>query len=370
MTETKPTIYGVISDIHDDPDILIPALAEFKKHDVERLLVNGDIGEDKGDIEKTREHTARILDYLTKSNLDSYVQPGSHETLLGYGIVVKAYSDKHSNIHDTTKLENQKIENNGHTLAFLPGSDFLAGGQYQLANGKVPSGLYIPTGQGLHSLDNLEEYVVLCNQNKQELPLVKIQNINDLEELVTSPDNTIVVCHVPRKFYNSDMGVDMAHFGIVKEHFKAEFIQYDDGEVQAIISNGKNGKNITRPKNIVNKSKSEYTIDSILPLTNAKLLQDAGAPIQINIQNRGNDELRKLYEKIGITKSVSGHFHESSHRAHNSSCQPIPEDTYSNELFWNAGHGDDGEFGILTVDGDKVKYKNIKIKKSNLLLPK
>jgi hypothetical protein len=31
------------------------------------------------------------------------------------------------------------------------------------------------------------------------------------------------------------------------------------------------------------------------------------------------------------------------------------------ELYWNSGHFEKGQFGILYVDGNKVKYKNIKL---------
>ena len=82
-------------------------------------------------------------------------------------------------------------------------------------------------------------------------------------------------------------------------------------------------------------------------------------PIVLKKENRGNVSLGDLYDKLGITKAVSGHFHESTHRACNRLGSHVPEDTYVKELYWNAGHGDRGHFGLLTVEGEEVKYRNV-----------
>ena len=43
--------------------------------------------------------------------------------------------------------------------------------------------------------------------------------MQDLTRLVTAPEKTIVVCHVPRKFDNVKTGVDVAKFGQAKIDF-------------------------------------------------------------------------------------------------------------------------------------------------------
>ena len=38
-------------------------------------------------------------------------------------------------------------------------------------------------------------------------------NMNDLKKMVSDPEKTILFSHVPRKFDNSETGVDMAELG-------------------------------------------------------------------------------------------------------------------------------------------------------------
>jgi hypothetical protein len=78
-------------------------------------------------------------------------------------------------------------------------------------------------------------------------------------------------------------------------------------------------------------------------------------------ENRGNEDLKNLYSELGITKAVSGHFHESSHRATDSNGIIVPQNTFVDNLYWNAGHLDVGHAGILIVKNGKVNYQNITI---------
>ena len=64
---------------------------------------------------------------------------------------------------------------------------------------------------------------------------------------------------------------------------------------------------------------------------------------------------------LSITKSVSAHFHESSGRANDLNGSHVSEGVFVNNLFWNAGHLDFGNTGILTVKGEEVYYRNINI---------
>ena len=68
-----------------------------------------------------------------------------------------------------------------------------------------------------------------------------------------------------------------------------------------------------------------------------------------------------MYEKLGIRKAVSGHFHESSHRANDRNSKHVFENTFVEELFWNSGCLDIGQCGILTVKDNKVSYRNVRL---------
>ena len=72
-------------------------------------------------------------------------------------------------------------------------------------------------------------------------------------------------------------------------------------------------------------------------------------------------DLKGLYEELGIKKSVTGHFHESSHRANDLSGCHVEQGRMVGELFWNSGCLDMGHAGLLIVDGEKVQYENIRI---------
>ena len=71
--------------------------------------------------------------------------------------------------------------------------------------------------------------------------------------------------------------------------------------------------------------------------------------------------MKSIYEELGIRKAVSGHFHESGHRANDRNGNHVQEGTNVNELFWNSGYLDAGQTGILTIRGDEVSYQNIRL---------
>jgi Icc-related predicted phosphoesterase len=322
------TKYGMISDIHEDPRIIVPTLEALQMEGVDKLIINGDIGGNYGSLEKSQKYTAFILDNIAKSGLEAFVQPGSHETLLGYGPVIEHFSDKHSNIVDT--LKNPKVEFGDHDLVFLPGSDFLCGGEYQIgSNEQLSSGRYIQSEKGLIKFEEFGQYVDALNSRVAK-GAFQYSNMGDLRDLVTDPDKGIVVCHVPRKFDDIENGVDVAEFGDVVESFNTQ---------QGLVEKG-----------------------TVIPLQFVQPYLDAGAPVVVKKENRGNEDLKNLYEEIGVRKAVSAHFHESSHRAHDSKGNPVRENTAVDDLFWNSGHLDRGYFGILSVDGERVSYRNLNLK--------
>ncbi|MAH03239.1 hypothetical protein CMI39_00435 [Candidatus Pacearchaeota archaeon] len=320
---TKNTKYGIISDVHDNPRVVPLAIDVLKSKGVEKLLVNGDIGGTKETLQDSQNYTAFILDSIGKSGLESFVMPGSHETLLGYTPVINHFADKYNNIFDIQKISH--VDNNGHRLIFLPGSDFLCGGEYEFGNGNLSSGKYFYNGENLFNLEP-EQYAQLKEGQRQ----FQYANINDIKEYANKPEKTIVVSHVPRKFHNIDEAVDVAEFGEVTEDFNL------------------NGDNVKK--------------GAVFPLPVAMQIAKTGAPVLIKKENRGNGDLKNLYEDLGITKAVSAHFHESGHRANDDSGNHVRENTFTDNLFYNSGCLDNSQAGILIVREDaKVSYENVKM---------
>lgn len=325
VNETK---YGVISDVHNGPGIVPLVVEVLKSLGAEKLLINGDIGNRQKTIEESQKYVALILKSVAESGLESYVQPGSHETFLAFDPVVDYFASKYPNIIKISKPMSVKEKN--HYLIFLPGSDWNAnGGEYHIGNDeKISSGAYVKI-EG--RIIPLEEFVKnhYSLQMKGVEGIVKYSNMNDLRKIVKDPDKSIVVCHVPRKFNNLEEAVDMAVFGEAQQTF----------------------------------SLNGYTIEkgSIFPGPIGAQLATRGYPVEVRKENRGNEDLKSLYEELGITKAVSGHFHESGHRANDTKGNHVSEGIFVKELFWNSGWFDSGQTGILTVKDGKVKYENINL---------
>ncbi|MBI4151377.1 metallophosphoesterase family protein [Candidatus Woesearchaeota archaeon] len=300
--------YGIISDVHRDPRIVSVAVDILKRGGAEKLILNGDIGERQGSLPASQDYVAVILDAVGKSGLESYVVRGSHETVGAFEPVLDYFKGKYPSLVDT--FDCPKVEENGHHLVFLNGSDFVCGGEYHLgSNEEIPSGLY-------HINAGLLRYV----------------NMNDLKRHVTDGEKTIIVCHVPRKFDSIDGAVDVAYF--------AESIA-DGSVIPGIVV-----------EEMIRKQHGDVSDEEVkrIAAVNGLIFKE---------ENRGNAELRDLYAELGITKAVSGHFHESGHRAHDGAVNPVPQETFVGELYWNSGQLDVGQTGILTVRDGKVSYQNL-----------
>jgi len=328
----------------------------------EKLLVNGDIGNRQETLKQSQAFVGFILDSIGKSGLESFVQPGSHETLLAFGPVLDYFSGKYGNIIDATK--HPKSEQDGHDLVFLPGSDWSCGGEYMLGNlPNVPSGRYIKNEKGLVRFEEFKQYIGALQQGISK-GAMQYTSMQDLENLVTAPEKTVVVCHVPRRFDNPNC-VDVAEFGKPFEDVQQWEVEFAGGKTGTIYSRNLHTEQLTSfwKANNVRKVISGDVISESTILTSDKtkeiLSQDPLLPFAIERENRGNLDLARLYEKIGITKAVNGHFHESSHRANNRAGNHVQEGEQVKELFWNSGHLDVGHTGILTIEGDKASYRNV-----------
>ncbi len=297
--ETK---YAILADIHPaavdkrqryqlTTSIIVNAFKAIKEEKPNALILNGDILAENPSI------LFRILKKCA-GNINTYIQPGSHEVTWDYNKMIQNFSQKYPHSFFDA-LKNKVIKKPDHTLVFLPGSDW-----------------------------NIEgaNYIFTTDQNKRSgikldietYNIIHYTNLNDLRDLVEDPENTIVVSHVPRHFDNPETCVDMAYFG-------------------------------ENPKG------------NVLPGLYAKIANMRGDNFKIREENRGNRDLEAIFEELGITKAISNHFHESGHRANNLNSKHVNPETWNSELFYNSGCLTMGQLGILTVSDNKVKYKNISI---------
>ncbi|MFH1585265.1 MAG: hypothetical protein ABIB79_00675 [archaeon] len=330
----RETNYGIISDIHEDPRIVPLAIDVLKSEGTEKLLVNGDIGrlmpgrDLQEAIGNAHQYTGFILRKIGESGLDSYVQPGSHETLLGFEPVAE-WARQFKNI--TLIDESTKIEQNGHDLVFLPGSDFLCGGEYKIGNDNLRfSGRYFGGGELGRKFSDWRVYLDAINQGWDKGAFA-YANMNSLKRIVTNPEKTVIVCHIPRKFNNLETAVDVAEF------------------VQAEVDFVHNGRTIKK--------------GAIRP---AAMIDPEAYPVKVRKENRGNVDLGLIYDEIGLTEEgiafPTGHFHESGHRACDKDGNHIAEGEFTKGLYWNSGHLDVGQTGVLTIKDGKASYQNINLR--------
>ncbi len=360
---TNEIHYGVISDVHQDPRVVPATIEVLKKLGAEKLLINGDIGNQQRTLEDSQNYVAFILDSIGKSGLESYVQPGSHETLLAFGPVIDYFADKYDNLFTISKP--LKVSGKNHDLIFLPGSDWNAGGEYHIGNDeRIPSGRYIQTEKGLIPFDDFDQYISAIQQGIAQ-GAMQYANMNDLRKLVNDPDKSIVICHVPRKFDSLDTAVDVAHFWqgrVYHRDFTKDPVKdwtYTELDVMpgSIPKERIELQRSCRAYSFGEKSEEEILAEAI-EFTKKENLERCLFVVEMK-ENRGNKDLKSLYQEVGITKAVSGHFHESGHKANDNYGNHVPEGKFVTDLFWNSGWLDTGQTGILTVRDGKVSYKNI-----------
>lgn len=323
---------GIISDVHRNPEHVALGIAKLKERGVERLIFNGDIGE-AGDLHESQEFTARILEVVGQSGLESYVQPGSHETLSVYGTVVSLLSQKYGNIMDMTR--EPFVDLAGYRVLFLPGSDVHSGGEYHLRS-DIPSGQYAVMQRGLCPLDTYETLNRLISEGTME-GRIQVKNMQDMKSHVQDPLKSLVVCHVPAHFPVGSQGVDYAYFATKEE----------GGFIPGVVLENQIREAIRKQYG------QEVTIGDV-----ERIAENNG--FTFRRENVGNTDLRALFDELGIRYAVSGHIHESGHHAHERKGLPVFERTALPELFWNSGCFDQGQMGVLTLEEEGIGYHNVR----------
>ncbi len=304
MTKT----YGVLSDLHRiDINAVLPIIQILKDEEIDALVLNGDIAGERSGYD-TQEYTAALLDMAGKSGLETYILTGSHEKVHLFEPVFAHFAKRYGNIINT--FENQKIENEDHHLVFLQGSDSRAGDAIHHG----------------YSLEDKNESGVYKNKDAY----IRVVNMNDLKKLVSDPDKTIVFSHIPRRFDNIEACVDMAEFWETQQAFRL-------------------GEQIC-------------PVGSVFPSSIGHALAEKGAPIKLKKENRGSETLKAIYEELGVTKNVTGHFHESAGRANDLEGKTVEEGLFVKTLFYNASCMDRLMVGMVSVNDSKAAYENINLK--------
>ena len=184
----KETRYGIISDIHGNPRVVEPAINVLKSLGLDKLLVNGDIAHlngalkesaENGELRRSIDYTSYILTKLGESGIETYVQPGSHEPVVVYDQVMDFFEDKFSNIFNAVSIP--FIDGEGHRIVFLPGSDFVSGGEYVIGNNSLSSGRYVNTGENgaqLVRCAGWEQHLQAIAEHEKGFYYVRNENCN------------------------------------------------------------------------------------------------------------------------------------------------------------------------------------------------
>ncbi len=297
------TTYGIISDIHaTHPSNVLGAITLLTQRlGAEKLILNGDIiGERSGF--NPQEYLATVLKAAVDTGVEVYAQERSHEEIALAQPVFNHFSSTSSNFIDA--CQNPVVDGMGHRLIFLPGSDWHA----------------VNPKHGLHRIDEVPSFASGFYQT-EEGP-VHLANIADIAKYTRDPQRTIVVSHIPRAFEGPiETAVDMAYFA--------------EKEDKSLM-----------PGVVVESMIKQQFGDSISDADIRLIAAQNG--FTMKREHRGNQKLRAAFEQAGISKAISGHFHESAHRAHDRQGQPLNIGEYHGELFWMASYADEGKIWTFT----------------------
>ncbi|QQG39003.1 MAG: metallophosphoesterase family protein [Candidatus Woesearchaeota archaeon] len=311
---------GIIACIHGNIKALRRILKKFKKENIDALILAGDIPKDESQLNSIK----NVIKTALSLKKPIYAIPGSHESFDAYTKALKIYK-KNKLIYDCTLTKNRTVKIKSHKLIFLPGSDSSSkGAGYRLVKDKKQA----------------KEFVKYAKSFKEHFfGKTKTFIIKELSNLIKPKDNPTVICHVPPKF-NKKQAIDVATFGKPTKDF-------------IILRKHKNLDKTTGGELITKDN-------TVFPIETAKKYIKAGYPVEILSKNVGNEYLKKTLKQLKVKKFICGHIHEAGHKATNFKGNPIKQNAWSKELYYNCAAGTEGRTGIYIIKGSLAKYKNIK----------
>lgn len=316
------TTYGIISDIHSvHPQIVKLALdVLIQEGEADKLILNGDLVGDRFQPLDNPNYLALVLKLAGESGKETYFNWGSHEIIEEARQVSQIMRSKYNNLNDA--VITPKVEAEDHHLLFIPGSDYaseeVSGRNFTF--GELTEDNNKPSKTGIYKTDKGRIYYT---------------NLKDVRKVVTEPEKTIVVSHVPRRFTGIPNAVDTAYFAVNEQEKKLI-----PGMALEQMIRQKAGP---QPPEVIEQIAHQ----------NGWVFKR---------ENRGNLGLEHLFEEAGITRAVSGHFHESAHRAHNCLGTSVEMGRFVSELFWNGSYLDGLKVGLLSVHEGKVAYENVELR--------
>lgn len=305
---------GVTADLHGNLRLAKKFAYFFKKSDVDAVVIAGDL---PGHANEKKTLT-KILKVFSKCRKKVFVMPGSHESVKIYERVLK----KFKNIVDCSKNKNWKIKIEDYDVVFLPGSDWL---------GAEDAGFVLKDSRNIFKGKTRRQI------SKYYGTEVRLFYIHELKKLIKNPKKTILITHIPPRF-NKKSAIDVAKFGKAVGKFK---IKATDKE---------------KFKDLIKFWQGFYK-EHVFALSEAQRLKKKGYPMSIIEDNRGNKVLKSMIRKLKIKKLVCAHIHESGGRANDLRGNPITQNKWTPELFYNCS----GRAGIVEFEGNLARYRNSKV---------
>ena len=294
---------GIISDVHGNVKAARSLIKRYKKEQVDFIVYNGDLN-----VLGDRKEMIKVLRPAITAKCPVVVFPGNHEASKEYRATMRAFK-KYKHIINCEKKSKLKLLRT--TFVILPGS--LVGAprySYRVFANKREERKFRKSDYKSYMSMPLVPYLVS--------ELLKIQ----------SP---ILLSHGSMKF-RGKYGLDRAIFGRVTRDFLI------DGNGIGIYEKGR-----------------------FFLLKKAKQLKRKGAPIKIMSENVGNEALTRYVKRQNIKFGISGDIHEAGKRGCTRSGRPVKLHTWSKELFYNPGAAAEGRGGILIIENNKAKYKNVRV---------
>lgn len=292
------TKIGIISHLHNPNfESLKKAVEILKDESIDALVLNGDIYESKLESPYMINGFADFLKYLREQDFMTFIQPGHSETVSGSKYEAILGFNSSSVIY-VPRAKQRAFKVGDYHLLFLPGARISDGDPSR--NGFFLTKSY-QTGYYEWGPDSNFSSLGILSDNWREGTRFAIFNIEDIRtyaKKISDIEKAVLFSHISPRF-STDKAIDVSY----------------------------------RPLNNLLS----------LPL------------------NYGDIDLKEIIEDTGINKVITGHYHDSVHRAHDGKEEPIEAGEWSKELFFMASYMNQNKFGLIELDGDKIRYYKLKL---------